>query len=188
MIHMRAGPAVAGQRRLTAGRTIRYAAGPQNGLPTNQNLDRIGVIKVRRFRAPYSKQSELPRYRKGEDRRLFRDPRLAARRPGAAAPRALPAARRVVKGANVIPFRRPEEPPDPYGSRSAPLRDMPPTRRAAMGGCGGTSAPGPLVSNDRTLPMLIATSGECHTRTWLKSARPGDQRDADCLARTAARI
>lgn len=49
MIHMRAGPAVAGQHRLTAGRTIRYAAGPQNGLPTNQNLDRIGVIKVRRF-------------------------------------------------------------------------------------------------------------------------------------------
>ena len=30
-----------------------------------------------------------------------------------------------------------------------------------MGGCGGTYTPGPLVPNDRTLPMLIASSGEC---------------------------
>ena len=33
-----------------------------------------------------------------------------------------------------------------------------------MGGYRRTSAPGPLVSNDRTLPMPIASSGECHYR------------------------
>ena len=34
-----------------------------------------------------------------------------------------------------------------------------------MGGCGGTYAPRPLVPNDRTLPVLIASSGECHYRS-----------------------
>ncbi len=34
-------------------------------------------------------------------------------------------------GTKVIPFRCPEEPPDPYGSRFAPLSDVPPARRAA---------------------------------------------------------
>ena len=34
-----------------------------------------------------------------------------------------------------------------------------------MGGCGGTSAPCPLVPNDPTLPILIASSGECQLQT-----------------------
>ena len=34
-----------------------------------------------------------------------------------------------------------------------------------MGGRGGMPAPGPLVHDDRTLPVLIASSGECQKPT-----------------------
>ena len=39
-------------------------------------------------------------------------------------------------------------------------------RSRVMGGCGGTYTPGPLVSNDQTLPMLAASSGECQKLKW----------------------
>ena len=35
-----------------------------------------------------------------------------------------------------------------------------------MGGYRETYAPGQLLPNDRTLPMLIASSGECHLRSF----------------------
>ena len=49
------------------------------------------------------------------------------------------------------------------------------------GGCGGTYAPRPLVPDDRTLPVLIASSGECQERT----SRPTLKRRGRCLLASA---
>ena len=42
-----------------------------------------------------------------------------------------------------------------------------------MGGSRGTYAPGPLVPNDRTLPVLIASSGEYQKRFSVSSCSMG---------------
>ena len=47
-----------------------------------------------------------------------------------------------------------------------PIRKSRECPSRVRGGCGGTSAPGSLVSNDRTLPLLIGSSGECHFQTF----------------------
>ncbi len=47
--------------------------------------------------------------------------------------------------------------------------EIEPGRLWVMGGCGGTYAPGPLVPNDRTSSMLIASSPECQEQNLFAS-------------------